>query len=157
MKLRTNTTISDKMKNKFNWNKFERGVFLVNTLAIIYNSKKKMILIGKREKDPYVKKLSWSFPGGRPSYKEDLEKYLEVEVKKKTNLKIKVKKLVFAKTYPEDRRFLSLYYLAEPKNMGKEKAGEKFVEIKWVKPPEIKKYFTTSVHPEIIRILKGLT
>lgn len=144
------------MKKKFNWNEFDRGIFLVNVLALVYNPKTKMILIGKRKKDPYIKELSWSFPGGRPSYKEDLEKYLELEVKKKTNLGVTVKKLVFAKTYPEDRRFLSLYYIVEPKRIGKEKAGEKFVEIKWIKPMEVKKYFTTSIHPEIMKILKML-
>jgi ADP-ribose pyrophosphatase YjhB (NUDIX family) len=141
---------------KFNWNEFDRGVFLVNALAIIYNTKTKMILIGRREKDSYIKKLSWSFPGGRPAYGKDLEYYLKSEVKKKTNLDIKVKKLVFAKIYPENRKFLSLYYLTEAKNIGREKAGEKFVEIKWIKPMEVKKYFTTSIHPEIMKILKKL-
>jgi ADP-ribose pyrophosphatase YjhB (NUDIX family) len=141
---------------KFDLNEFNKGVFLVNVLVVLYNPKTKMILIGRREKDPYVKKLSWCFPGGRPSYKEDLEYYLKTEVKKKTNLNINIKKLIFAKTYPENRKFLSLYYIAEAKNIGKEKAGEKFVEIKWIKSLEVKKYFTTSIHPEIIKILKML-
>jgi plasmid replication initiation protein len=48
-----------------------------------------------------------------------------------------------------------LYYYAEPVG-GKEKAGEKFVEIKWVKPTEIKKYSTTSVHPKIMEFLENL-
>jgi len=141
---------------KFDWNEFNRGVFLVNALAIIYNPKTKKIIIGRRERDPFVKKLSWSFPGGRPAYKKDLDYYLKLEVKKKTNLDIKIKKLVFAKTYPEERKLLSIYYLCEPTNAGKEKAGEKFKEIKWVKSAEIKKYFTTSLHPEIFKILKQL-
>jgi hypothetical protein len=36
---------------------------------------------------------------------------------------------------------------------GKEKAGEKFVKIKWVKPTELKKYFTTSLHPKLYKII----
>jgi len=144
------------MKTRLNWNEFDRGIFLVNLLAIVYDPKTKKILIGRREKDPYVKKLTWSFPGGRPAYKKDLEDYLKSEVKKKTNLNIEIKKIVFVKTYPENRRFLSIYYLAEAKNIGKEKTGEKFVEIKWVKPMEVKKYFTTSIHSSIIKFLKTL-
>lgn len=137
------------------WKKFDKGVFLVNVLGVIYNPKEKKILIGRREKDPYLKELTWCFPGGRPSYKEDLEFYLKKEVKIKTNLNINIKKIIFAKTYPEKREFLSLYYLCEVKN-GKEKAGEKFKEIKWIKPLAVEKYFTTSIHPKLLEYFKTL-
>lgn len=138
-----------------NWKQFNRGVFLVNVLGIVYNPKTKKILIGKREKDPYLKKLSWSFPGGRPAYKKDLECYLKLETKKKTSLNVKVEKIVFAKTYPEKREFLTIYYLCKFIG-GKERAGEKFVDTKWIKPREVKKYFTTSLHPNLLNYLKKL-
>lgn len=143
---------------KLNWNQFDRGVFLLNVHSIILKDGK--ILIGRREKDPYIKQLSWSFPGGRPAYDKDLEHYLKLEVKKKTNLKIELEEVVFAKTYPENRQFLSIYYLCKIVG-GKEKAGEKFKEIKWVKPEELKTYFTTSLHPRLYRMIldysKGIT
>jgi len=144
---------------KFDLKKFVRGVFLVNVLSIVYDTKTKKILIGRREKDPYVKTFSWTLPGGRPGYKKELEQYLKLEVKKKTNLKIKIKKIIFAKTYPGKRKLLSIYYLAEPINVGNEKAGEKFKEIKWVKINEINKYFApsyTPLHPQIMKILRKL-
>jgi len=141
---------------KLNWNEFDRGVFLVNCLAIVYNPKTKKILIGRFEKDPYVKTLVWRFPGGRPTYSKSLEDSLKLEVKKKTNLRIEIKKLVLARIPEENSRFLLLYYLAEPVNVGKEKAGEKFTEIKWIKPSEARKFFTTSLHPEITKLLKKL-
>ena len=137
------------------WTNFDRGVFLLNVLGIVYNSKTRKLLIGKREKDPYIRELSWTFPGGRPAYKEDLEFYLKHEIKIKTGLDVNVKKIVFAKTYPEKREFLSIYYLCEAVG-GNEKAGEKFVEIKWVSPADVQKYFTTSLHPELLRYLKTL-
>ena len=90
------------------WKQFNKGVFLVNVLGIVYNSKKQ-ILIGRRENDKYIKELTWCFPGGRPGYKEDLENYLKQEIKKKTNLDVNVKKVIFAKTYNEKREFLSIY------------------------------------------------
>ena len=137
------------------WSRFEKGVFLVNVLAIVYDPETKKILIGKRERDPYIKELSWCFPGGRPGYKEDLETYLGEEIRKKTGLQVEVEKLVFAKTYPEKREFLSIYYLTKTSG-GEEKAEEKLVELKWIKPSEVQKYFTTSLHPKVLEFLKTL-
>jgi ADP-ribose pyrophosphatase YjhB (NUDIX family) len=137
------------------WNQFGKGVFLVNALGIIYNPTTRKILIGKRENDPYIKEISWVFPGGRPDYKKDLEICLKDEIKLKTGLDAKVKQIVFAKTYPEKREFLSIYYFCEAIG-GKEKAGDNLKEIKWVKPTNVRKYFTTSLHPNLLKYLKTL-
>jgi len=137
------------------WTKFNKGIFLVNVLGIVYDSKTRLILIGKRENDPYIKDLSWCFPGGRPAYNEDLEFYLKHEIRIKTGLEVNPEKVIFAKTYPEKREFLSIYYLCKPVG-GQEKAGEKLVEIKWVDPGEVQKYFTTSLHPNLLVYLKTL-
>jgi len=137
------------------WKQFDRGVFLLNVLGIVYNPRTRQILIGKRKNDPHIKELSWTFPGGRSAYEQDLEFYLKHEIKIKTGLNVNIKKLIFAKTYPEKREFLSIYYLCEVDG-GKEKAGEKFVEIKWVKPTDVQKYFTTSLHPTLLEYLKSL-
>ncbi len=141
--------------NKKQFDSENRGIFLVNALGIVYDPKTKKILIGKRENDPHIKELSWTFPGGRPAYEEDLEYYLKLEIKKKTGLDVEIKKVIFAKTYPEKREFLSIYYYCKVIN-GESEAGEKFGELKWVKPTEVKKYFTTSLHPELFNYLKTL-
>jgi ADP-ribose pyrophosphatase YjhB (NUDIX family) len=138
------------------WTQFDRGVFLVNVLGIVYNPENKQILIGKRENDPLLKELSWSFPGGKPAYEEDLELYLKSEIRKKTGLDVDVKNIVFAKTYPENRKLLSIYYHCEIANRERGVAGEKFTEIKWIKPTEVQQYFTTSLHPKILEYLKSL-
>jgi len=135
--------------------KFGKGVFLVNVLGIIFNPETKKILIGRRENDPYIKELTWCFPGGRPDYNEELEEALKKEIKKKTGLKIESLGAVFAKNYPEKREFLSIYYLCEVVG-GKEKAGEGFVEIKWVNPEELEKHFTTSFHPKLKEYIMNL-
>lgn len=135
------------------WNSFDRGVFLINCLGIVYKNGK--ILIGKRKPDPYIKELTWTFPGGRPTYDKPLEESLKDEIKKKTGLEVEVKKLIFARIFREKPEFISLYYYCEPIG-GNVKAGEKFNEIKWVKPTEIKKYFTTSVDTIIMSFLKQL-
>ena len=139
------------------WDKFNKGVFLVNVLAIVYDPKAKKVLIGRRENDPHLKNLNWAFPGGRPNYKGDLESSLKEQVRIKTGLEINIKKIIFAKTYPEKREFLSIYYFCK-RIGGKEKAGELFVEIKWVKPNEVVDYFksSTSTHPKIVEFLHSL-
>ena len=138
-----------------NWNEFDKGVFLVNVLAVVYNPKTRLILIGRRERDPYIKNLSWTFPGGRPAYSAELEDYLRNQVKIKTGLEVKINKVFFAKTYPEKREFLSIYYFCES-SVGEVNAGEKFVEVKWVKPTEVQNYFTTSLHPKVLEFLKSI-
>lgn len=141
--------------NNLNWAQFDRGVFLVNVLGIIYNPETKMILIGRRENDPYLKELTWVFPGGRPDYGNELEDSLKSIIKAQTSLEAKIEKIVFAKIYPEKQEFLSVYYLSAPVG-GVEQAGGKLVELKWVKPTEVKNYFTTSVHPTLFEYLKSL-
>jgi ADP-ribose pyrophosphatase YjhB (NUDIX family) len=138
---------------KIDWNSFDRGVFLVNVLGIV--SKEGKVLIGRRDEDLYVKDLIWSFPGGRPHYGKTLEDSLKDEIRKKTNLEVEAKKIIFARIPEENREFLLLYYLCKTVG-GKEKAGEKFKEIKWIRPEELKKYFTTSLHPELMDFLKQL-
>lgn len=54
--------------------------FLLNVLGIVYDPETRKILIGRRENDPYLKKLSWTFLGGRPVYDNDLDYYLKQEV-----------------------------------------------------------------------------
>ncbi len=130
------------------WEKLEKGIFLINVVGVVFNPKTRRILIGKRENDLYIRELTWCFPGGMPTYKEELEDALKREIKKKTGLKVESLGAIFAKTYPEKREFLTIYYLCEVIG-GKEKAGEKFVKLKWVKPEEIEKYFTTSFHPKL--------
>lgn len=137
------------------WNHFDRGVFLLNVLGIVYNPKTKKILIGRRENDPFIKNLKWCFPGGRPAYQENLEYYLKHEIKIKTGLEIEVKQILLARTFPDDRKFLLLYYLCEPKTT-QEKAGEKFVEVKWINTNEVKKYFKTSIDKKLLEYLKKL-
>lgn len=142
------------------WTLFKHGVFLVNLLGIIYDPKTKMVLIGKRVNDPNIKNLSWVFPGGRPDYKDDLELNLIKKIKEDTGLKIELtdfNDIVFAKTYPEKREFLSIYYHIELNDKAESALpGGSLSELKWVEPSEVTKYFTTSLHPVVLNYLKTL-
>ncbi len=137
------------------FSQFDRGVFLVNVLGVVYDTKTKMILIGRRENDPFIKELTWCLPGGRLGHEESLTHYLKKEVKKKTCLDINVKKLILARTPPENREILLLYFYCEASG-GEAKAGDKFVEVKWIKPGEAGSYFQTSIDPVLLEFLDSL-
>jgi len=137
------------------WKNFDKGVFLVNCLGIVYKQGK--ILIGKREKDPYLPQLTWCFPGGRPTHKHSLSACLRMEIKKKTNLDVNVLDVIFTRTMPEKPELLNLYYFCEVTDESpKQKVGKKIKELKWVKPTEVEKYFTTSIDPVVMSFLQAL-
>lgn len=142
-------------EQNIDWKKHKKGIFVVIVLGIVYDTLKKKILIGRRVRDPHIKELSWAFPGGKPEYYEDLDEAVKREVKEETNLDVESLGPVFAKVYPEKMEFLSIYYLCEVKS-GEEKAGEDFVELKWVSPNELEKYFSTSFHPRLKEYIMNL-
>lgn len=123
--------------------------FDIILLAIIFDPAKRKILIAKRgNEDQDIKNLIWQFPEGRLRHGDDVDKMLERKIKKKTGLDIKNLGAVFSKAYPEKKDLLAIYYLCEAVG-GEEKAADDFVELKWVKPEELEKHFTTSFHPHI--------
>ncbi len=129
--------------------------FNVILLGIVFDPRRKKILIGRRENDSYIPKLSWVFPGGRLNYNEDIEKALKERIKEKTGLKVENLGSVFSKIYPERKNFISVYFLCEVIG-GKEKAGGLFSELKWVKPEELEAHFTTSFHPHLKEYILNL-
>lgn len=137
------------------WSGFDKGIFLVNVLGIVKDPKDGHFLIGRRENDPYIENLTWCFPGGRPGYNDDLETYLKEEIKKKTGLTVKVNDILFARMFPGKKEIILIYYMCEVVG-GDEVAGDKFVEIKWVKPEELEEYFTTSLDIRLLTKLKTI-
>lgn len=131
--------------------------FNVILLGVIFDPATKKILIGKRQKDPYIPKLTWCFPGGRlEANNKDLDKILKIKIKKKTGYDIKNLGAIFAKIYPENSKILSIYFLCEVfKGEGKAD-GDKLKELKWVAPEELEAYFTTSFHPNLKEYILNL-
>jgi len=133
----------------------EMDSFNTILLGVIFDPAKRKILIGRRENDPYIKELTWVFPGGSLNYEEDLDAALKKKIKEKTGLDVKNLGAIFAKTYPEKKEFLSIYFLCEAVG-GEEKAADDLVELKWVKPEEVENYFTTSFHPHMKEYILNL-
>jgi len=122
--------------------------FSVIILGIVFDPKKRKILIGKSENDPYLPKLSWCFPGGRLADDGEVNQTLIERIKEQTGLEVKNLGAVFAKTYEEKRDLLAVYFMCEAVK-GKLKTGGNLKELKWVNPKDLEKYFTTSFHPRL--------
>lgn len=135
--------------------KEEREPYFPLVLGIIFDTRTKKILIGKRKKDPEIEGLTWAFPGGRPEHGEELEDSIKRTIKEKTGYETESLGVIFAKTYPEKRDLLAIYYLCEMTG-GEEILSEDFSEIKWVEPKEVKEYFTTSFHPKLREYIEDL-
>jgi len=133
----------------------KQGIFLVVVLGVIYDPKKKKILIGKREKDSLVPKLSWVFPGGKLNHKESEEQTLKKQIKQETGLKVEDLGTIFSRVFKEEKNIFLIYNLCEVIG-GKEKSGGNIKELKWVKPEELQKYFTTSFHPHLKEYIMNL-
>ncbi|MBS3093640.1 NUDIX hydrolase [Candidatus Pacearchaeota archaeon] len=142
-------------KNKRDLRRLQNSTFLVVTLGIIFDPKTRKILIGKRRKDPYIKKLSWSFPGGAPGYNADLERSLEKIIFQKTGLKVKNLGCVFARIFKENKKVLLMYYLCETISRSIKPKGD-LEELKWVSPEGIEKHFTTSLDSRLKEYLMNL-
>jgi|TARA_Y100000031_G_C8119951_1_gene337697 ADP-ribose pyrophosphatase YjhB (NUDIX family) len=143
------------MVDKNLMNEFDKGVFVVNLLAVIYDPKKKKFLIVRRENDPHFKELSWVFPGERPDYGERLGVGIKRIIKEHVGYNVEILGEIFSKVYPEKEEFLSIYYLCEITD-GEESLSDLFKESKWVAPEEIEEHFTTSFHPRLKEYLMGL-
>lgn len=143
------------MKKKENKEKTEKENFLVIVLAIIFDSEKRKILIGRRENDPYVKELSWVFPGDFLIPEHTEEETIKGIVKEETGLEVENLGTVFSRIIPERKDFFLVYNLCELVG-GKEKAGGDIKELKWVSPDELQSYFTTSFDPKLKEYINNL-
>lgn len=129
--------------------------FEVIVLGIVFDPKKKKILIGKRENDPYIRNLDWCFPGGRLHLGEDVDQTLKRKMKIKTGYSIKNLGTIFSDTRPERPSLVELYFLTEAFE-GKEHPGDDIVELKWISPKDVEKYFKIAIHRKLKEFLSEL-
>jgi len=147
------------MEKKKNKGKAEKETvkenFSVIVLAIIFDSEKRKILIGKRENDPYVEELSWVFPGGRLTPGETEEQTIKRKIREETGLEVENLGTVFSRVFPEKNDFFLIYNLCELVG-GNEKPEGDIKELKWVSPDEIENYFTTSFDPKLKEYINNI-
>ena len=125
-------------------------------LAIIVNEDKNILIGARCTKDKWVENLTWVFPGGELK-SLDFESEVMETVKKETGLTIEVKDLVTARIHPDagfkEVQIIALYFYCETKGKGPPIPGGSLNKLKWVKPLDVFKYFTTSTSDEVTKFL----
>lgn len=132
---------------------------IVVGLGIIVNSEGKVLIGARQDKDPWVKNLSWVFPGGGIGSFE-----FETEVKNKvlaeTGLEVEIHSLISTRLHPDaylkKAQVVTLYFHCTTSGNKPLKAGHGLVELKWVKPTEVYKFFTNSTNDDVARFLSVL-
>jgi ADP-ribose pyrophosphatase YjhB (NUDIX family) len=130
---------------------------LVLGIGII--NKKNKVLIGLRKNaDPHVKNLSWTFPSGRFN-SLNFESELVRNIARETGLQTQVLQMVHARIIPDSPkkplRIIGLYYHCKIIS-GKLKPGGDFKELKWIDGTDASRHFTTSISDDITNFLGHL-
>lgn len=128
-------------------------------VGIIVNKKGEVLIGARKGKDPWVKNLRWVFPGGGLE-SLDFEAGVKREIKEETGLEVNVNSLVAARIHPNavvnKVQVVVLYFYCTPVNESTGKANDGLDELKWVKPLDVFKFFTTSVSDEVTKFLQNL-
>lgn len=109
----------------------EKSVFHVRIVGIIFDPKKRMLLV---EKD--VGEGKYSFLEGDLEYEEEMDKTLKRMVREKTGYKVHNLGAIYAENVLSTKDKLKIHFLCEATE-GEEKAGENVQELVWVKPSQI--------------------
>ncbi len=126
-------------------------------LGIVINKKGEVLIIKrkKEEKTKTGKIFLWSFPGGMQEKGETREERVVDEVLKETGYKVKPVRQIHLRLHPDTLTMIA-YFLCEleseePVQEIEEK--DEVEEVRWVKPEELKNYFTTDIDPEVKKLL----
>lgn len=112
------------------------------------------VLIARRRKtNEYIPRLTWCFPYAMLSENESPRAKVIELFEKETGIKVKIKKFLFTAVPSENYKVTDYYYWVEYV-AGSLKSGENFSELKWVKPSELPKYFTTTIEYKVMEFLK---
>lgn len=126
-------------------------------IAVIFDPKTRKFLIARREKDPYYPDLTWTFPGGRiKNNNEDIDKTLKKTVKEYTGYDVKNLGTIFTKKYEKNNKLILIYFLCEVFKGNEKPDGKKIKELKWVRPQDLEKHFTTPFHTRLKEYIMNL-
>jgi predicted DNA-binding protein/8-oxo-dGTP pyrophosphatase MutT (NUDIX family) len=132
---------------------------IVVGLGIIVD-KNGRVLIGAREEiDPYVKNLSWVFPGGAMD-SLDFETELKRKIMNETGILVSINSLISTRIHPDaffkKAQVITLYFHCTPATISQAKADNGLSELKWVQPTEAHRYFTNSTNDDVARFLSQI-
>ncbi len=113
-------------------------------LGIVTNQKSEVLIVQRRKKEKKAQSiLEWVFPGGKIKPGEDQLTAVKREVLEETGYQIKPQQEISQRIHPQFP--VHLHYLSASLESDNQVSfnQEETVKVKWVKPKELKNYFTT--------------
>ena len=127
-------------------------------VGVLVNAKGE-VLIARRVKEETGKNgkvLRWAFPGGKQRFGESRNEGVKREVFDETGYSIVPVREISMRAHPEIP-VIVVYHLCkleQPQQIKDPGQPWEIAEIKWVKPEELREYFTTSLDPKVAQELK---
>ena len=133
----------------------EKSDFIV--LGIVLNKKGEVLIVKRKKKEITLtgEELVWAFPGGRQEEGETREERVVKEVLVETGYKVKPIKQIHLRVHPDSFKMIAYFLceLEEEEQVQEIEEKDEIDEVRWVKPEELKNYFTTDIDPEVKKIL----
>lgn len=124
-------------------------------LGVVVNDKNEVLIV-KRAKEEKSKDgsvtLTWAFPGGKQKFEETRKQGVEREVLAETGYQVTLIKEINLRSHPQFPVII-VYHLCRPiSQTPTQKPSEpwEITEVKWVKPQELKNYFTTDLDKKVV-------
>jgi ADP-ribose pyrophosphatase YjhB (NUDIX family) len=125
-------------------------------LGVVLNKKGDVLIVKRKKKEITMsgKDLIWVFPGGRQEQGETREERVVKEILLETGYKVRPLRQIHLRVHPDTLKMIA-YFLCEleDENQGEIVEKDEVEEVKWVKPEELKNYFTTDIDSEIKKVL----
>ena len=128
----------------------EKSVFHVRIVGIIFDPKKRMLLVEKG-----LGGEKYSFLEGDLEYDEEMDKTLKRIIKEKTGYKVHNLGAIYAENVLSTKDKLKIHFLCEATE-GKEQAGKNVKELLWVKPSKIEGTLQVKLPTRLKEYLFGL-
>ncbi len=128
----------------------EEAKFYVKIVGIIFDPKRRMLLVGKNFGDE-----RYSFLEGNLTHEEEMDKTLKKVTKEKTGYKIHNLGAIYAENVLSNKEKLKIHFLCEATE-GKEKPGKNVQELVWVKPSQIENKLGVKLPTRLREYLIGL-
>ena len=134
--------------------KFFKQKHVIAGVPVIIQNSKKEILLGKRANQFFYPNI-WGLPGGLIEVGEPLKEAAKREIKEELGINIKIirKSNNIYEDFPKKEcnlHLLSIPFYAKI-TKGKPEPKDETTEVKWFKPPKIKKLKLAYNHTEILK------
>lgn len=126
---------------------------LIN-IGVVVNDKQEVLIVKRAKEEKSTDgavTLTWAFPGGKQRFDESRKQGVEREVLAETGYQVTSTKEINLRSHPQFPVIIiyHLCHLVQKAPTQKPSEPWEITEVKWVKPEELKNYFTTNLDKNV--------